>query len=105
MVARFRVDKLHVDTQAVSAPLSGPPGYWMYETSGVLRPVVEAYLNCQPMTDAQITTMRAYLRQWVAGPWLGPGVEALRAKVDGLMSRAAIEDWLDAALAEGIDPL
>jgi hypothetical protein len=85
--------------------MSGPPGYWMYETSGVLRPAIKAYLNRQPMTDAQIGAMRAYLRQWAAGPWLSPGIEALRAKVDGLMSRVAIDDWLDAALAEGIDPL
>jgi hypothetical protein len=85
--------------------MNGPPGFWMYETSGVLRPAVEAYLNRQPMTDAQIGAMRAYLRQWAAGPWFGPGIEALRAKIDGLMSRAAIDDWLDDALAEGIDPL
>jgi hypothetical protein len=30
------------------------PGYWMHETSGVLRPAVEAYLRDEPMTEAQI---------------------------------------------------
>jgi hypothetical protein len=50
------------------------------------------------MTDAQTAAMRAYLRQWIAGPWFGPGIEALRVKVDGLMSRAAgwaheYEEW------------
>jgi hypothetical protein len=30
------------------------PGYWMHETSGVLRPVVEAYLHGGPMTEADI---------------------------------------------------
>ena len=47
-----------------------------------------------------------YLRQWVAAPSPpGPGIERLRAKVDSLQSREAIDDWLDDALVEGIDPL
>lgn len=41
------------------------PGYWMNETSGVLRPAVEAYLNGTEMTPGQIVAMRGYLRQWV----------------------------------------
>lgn len=39
------------------------PGFWMNETSGVLRPAVEAYLRREPMTPNQIAAMRAYLRQ------------------------------------------
>lgn len=81
------------------------PGFWMYETSGVLRPAVDAYLNHEPMSGEQIAALRAYLRQWIAAPWIGPGIERLRTKVDGLQSREAISDWLDDALAEGIDPL
>jgi hypothetical protein len=47
-----------------------------------------------------------YLRQWVAAssppvPW----IERLRAKVDRLQSPEAIDNWLDDALVEGIDPL
>lgn len=86
-------------------PMSAPPGYWMNETSGVLRPAVEAYLNHKPMTDAQIAAMRAYLRQWIAGPWAGPRIEELRESVDGLTSRRAIVRWLDLAMDEDIDPL
>jgi hypothetical protein len=81
------------------------PGFWMDETSGVLRPAVEAYLQGAPLSDDQIAALRAYLRQWIAAPWIGPGIERLRTKVDRLQSREAIEDWLDDALAEGIDPL
>ena len=40
--------------------------YWMYETSGVLRPAIEAYFSGL-MTDQHIAAMRAYLRQWIAG--------------------------------------
>jgi hypothetical protein len=87
------------------------PGYWMYETSGVLRPAVEAYLNGEAMTDDEIAAMRAYLRQWIAGPWKAqPGAEQrildnLRLMVDGLVSRETIRIWLDQAEAISIDPL
>jgi hypothetical protein len=81
------------------------PGFWMNETSGVLKPAVEAYLNGGPMTDEQIAAMRAYLRQWIAGEWMGPSVEPLRRAIDGLTTREAIRQWLDDAYDASIDPL
>lgn len=84
------------------------PGYWIYETGGVLRPAVEAYLNHEPMTPEQISAMRAYLRQWImADVWhpMTEGLEALRQSIDGLVSRKAIDEWIDAAEAGGMDPL
>ena len=78
----------------------------MNETSGVLRPAVEAYLNHRPMTDAQVAAMRAYLRQWIAAPaWAGPDVDRLRSGLDNLTTREAIRAWLELALDMGIDPL
>jgi hypothetical protein len=82
------------------------PGYWMYETSGVLRPAVEAYLTGKEMTPEQIVAMRAYIRQWIFAPvWTGPEIESLRAMVAGITSRERLEFWLDEAEACGIDPL
>lgn len=82
------------------------PGFWMNETSGVLRPAVIAYLERRAMTGQDIAAMRAYLRQWIWAPtWSGPQVGALRQQVDTLGSREAIAKWLSAAEAEGIDPL
>ena len=78
----------------------------MNETSGLLRPAVEAYLNREPMTLFQIATMRAYLRQWIEAPtWQGAAVDRLRADVDGIFSREAITRWLMRAASAGIDPL
>jgi hypothetical protein len=77
-------------------------GYWMNETSGVLRTAVERFLEGDPLTPENIAALRAYLRQWVAGPFLG--VDRLRAGVDGLTSRKAIDEWLDEALELNIDP-
>jgi hypothetical protein len=83
------------------------PGYWVYETSGVLRPAVKAYLARDEMTPQEIAAMRAYLRQWIEkGAWARDGVvEELKRDVDGLTSRLAIQAWLDKALDVGIDPL
>ena len=90
----------------MSAPL-----YWMHETSGVLRPVIEAYLNREPLTEAEICVMRAYLRQWIyapawdANPYGTEMLAGLRDMIDSLHSRAQIETWLNKALDAGIDPL
>ena len=91
------------------------PGYWINETSGVLRPAVEAYLAGDPLSDVEIAALRAYFRQWIMAPvWdQNPHIDAdstawlagLRDGIDGLVSRAAIETWLDDAITGGIDPL
>lgn len=81
------------------------PGYWMDETSGVLRPAVERYLHREPLSGRDIAALRGYFRQWMTGAWVGPGIADLRRRVDGLDSARAINDWLDDALARGIDPL
>lgn len=82
------------------------PGFWMHETSGVLRPAVEAYLTGATMRPDQIAAMRAYLRQWIFAPvWQGDEIAELRRRVDGLTSREMISVWLGDAVACGIDPL
>jgi hypothetical protein len=91
------------------------PGYWMHETSGMLRPAVEAYLEGGKIDMAQIAALRAYLRQWINAPgWdANPHADAddraelaeLRARVDQLMSRTAIEDWINDVIDQGMDPL
>jgi hypothetical protein len=84
----------------------------MFETSGVLRPAIEAYLFTRgPLTDKQVAAIRVYLRQWIAGPWhAAPGAEArvlerLRSMVDQLDDRAKIDIWLMQANSIDIDPL
>ncbi len=83
------------------------PGYWMHETTGVLRPAVEAYLRDEPMTPEHIAAMRAYLRQWIQAPdWQGDEeLAALRIGIDRLTNREAIDDWIDLAVELGVDPL
>jgi hypothetical protein len=81
------------------------PGYWMHETSGVLRPAIIAYFHgC--MNTQDVAAMRAYLRQWISAPvWHGDGIAELREGIDGLTSADAIRAWLNNAAICGIDPL
>ena len=95
--------------------MADAPGYWMHETSGVLRPAVEAYLAGDPMLPDQIAKLRAYLRQWIMSPlwdqnphmttyhraWL----DQMRLRVGGLKDRGAIDRWLSDATGAGLDPL
>lgn len=82
------------------------PGYWKHETSGVLRPVVERYLHGETLDVAEVLTMRAYLRQWIAAPgFVGAEVEALRASVDTIVDMPSLHRWLELALDAGVDPL
>ena len=82
------------------------PGFWMYEQSGVLIPVIEAYLHGKDLDPDQIVLMRAYLRQWINAPgFTGPEIEDLRRRVDGLTSQEAIDVWIYDAVETGADPL
>jgi hypothetical protein len=82
------------------------PGYWMNETSGELRPVIENYLTGGHMTAREVAIMRVYLRLWMSSDhWRGPMIDPLRTQIDHIVDRDDIERWLDRAMNEGIDPL
>jgi hypothetical protein len=86
------------------------PGFWKYEASGVLAPVVTAYVHGRTLDEDGIKLMRAYLEQWISAPawdWHSqpPELTELRQSVVGLTSQKQIADWLWRALAIGIDPL
>lgn len=81
------------------------PGFWMNETSGVLRSAVEAFLlQDGPLTVGQIVAVRAYLRQWMAAEWCGGEVEVLRSSLEGIASRTDLSAWYHRALDANIDP-
>jgi hypothetical protein len=80
----------------------------MHEQSGLLRPVVQAYLEGDELSPAQMALMRAYLRQWICSPvWRSGGgdIDLLRATVGSLTTRRDISRWLEVAERNGVDPL
>jgi hypothetical protein len=78
----------------------------MYETSGVLRPVILAYLEGANLSGEQMALMLAYLRQWIEHPdWVGPDIDLLRATVGSLRTRHDISRWLEVAERNCLDPL
>ena len=88
------------------------PKYWQHETTGVLRPVIEAYLYGRQLGPNSMAVMRAYLRQWIMSPVWDASPHAddeelrgLRDLIDSLTTRAQIDTWLERALEIGIDPL
>jgi hypothetical protein len=87
------------------------PHYWMYETTGVLRPVIEAYFLHHEMTATQIAIMRDYLRQWIMSPawdrnpYQKVALRTLRETVEDCNTRRAIDIWLALADCVGLDPL
>ena len=94
-------------------PVSGP-GFWTYETSGVLFPAVEAFLHGHELTPEHIAALRAYLRQWINAtawdhnPYAGDKehtwLARMRARCDWLVSRQAIAEYVDELVAKAMDP-
>jgi hypothetical protein len=87
-----------------STNLTDMPGYWRNEQSGRLETAVWAYLEGDRLDEEQIALIGAYLRQWVDA-LRGPEIAALRARVEELTSRQALDRWMSDALRQGIDPL
>jgi hypothetical protein len=107
----MRVDEFdHVEFKALDAEMTQAenetgPGYWMYESSGVLRPAVERYLNGEQLSANDIVAMRTYLRQWIKkGDFRGPEIKMLRDIVDSVDTREQIKAWSDLAISAGCDP-
>jgi hypothetical protein len=80
------------------------PVFWMRETGGRLEAAVWAYLEHDRLDEEQIALIRDYLRQWIE-VMRGPEIAALRARVEELTSRQALDRWMSDALRQGIDPL
>lgn len=81
-------------------------GYWMHETSGVLAPAVQRYLEGKSLSAGDISLLRAYLKQWITrGNWKGDEeLKELRTSVDMISTRADIEQWDALADELGLDP-
>jgi hypothetical protein len=92
--------------------LSDAPKYWMHETSGVLQPVIERFLNDQRLTDQEVAIFRAYLVRWIDSPvWdqnphgTGDDLRMLRDAAKVVKNTTEIRIWLERAEQFGVDPL
>jgi hypothetical protein len=80
------------------------PVFWMHASNDRLEVAIWAYLEHDRLDEEQIALIRDYLRQWIE-VMRGPEIAALRARVDELTSREALDRWMGDALRMGIDPL
>jgi hypothetical protein len=81
------------------------PKHWANETTGVLRPVVEAYLRGEPLNATQVAVMRIYLQHWISADWGNLDVDELRQAAKRIATRTDVVKWLNMAVALGLDPL
>lgn len=83
------------------------PKYWMHESSGVLEPVVRAYLQGDDLDAGQVKLMQAYLWQWVKSPVWGPSgmLEAVRLQVSCIACSQDIDAAISAMDTLCMDPL
>jgi hypothetical protein len=78
----------------------------MNETSGLLVPVVQKYLEGEGLDRREVKIMQTYLRQWVgASSFHGREVDELRRDVEFIRTTAGLRSWLNRAVDAGIDPL
>jgi hypothetical protein len=92
--------------------MSHAPRYWMNETSGVLKPVIERFLNDQQLTDQEVSIFRAYIMQWIDSPaWDanpeggGHELRMLRDAAKVVRNTTELRLWLQRAEEFGVDPL
>ena len=68
-----------------------PPRFWMEETTGVLNEAVDAYMNGERLSPAQIDVIKIYLRQFIE-----------RAKLAGAANRRLLLSKID-KIKKGVD--
>ena len=98
----------------IPMPSAGAPQlvYWRNEVSGQLVAAVERFLSDEPLEAGHLKPLIAYLRIWAHFPgWSAEDKAALqqwRDDFDSLVAngdRNSIQQWLNAGLQLGIDPL
>lgn len=81
------------------------PIHWRHQPSPLLHAAVQAFLGGS-LTAERSAALHAYFVQWINAPgFVGPAVEDLRQRVDGLTSVATMNAWVNDAIEAGCDPL
>lgn len=74
-----------------------PPRFWMEETTGALSNAVDAYMNGERLSAAQIEAIKVYLRQFIERAVMAGGAnkKLLISKIDKLRTIADVERFAD----------
>lgn len=74
-----------------------PPRFWMEESTGVLHEAVDAYMNGERLSPAQIDVIKIYLRQYIERAKLAGAANRrlLLSKIDKLKKASDIERFAD----------
>lgn len=87
-------------------PVERPPHFWMTEQTGRLEAAVEAYLDGDPLSTAEIDLIKQYLRQYVERAVMTGDANrgALLRKIETLRSSGDIERFADQLAEVGVEP-
>lgn len=85
----------------------GQPLYWQQETSGKLKEAVLTYVDNKPLNESQILSLKLYFQQWISASAWEPTDEVidLRYSVEKIATVKDIDNWVEDAIAAGVDPL
>lgn len=74
-----------------------PPRFWMEETTGALNEAVDAYMNGERISTAQLDLIKLYLRQYMERAVLSSDAnkKLLLSKIDKLKTTADVERYAD----------
>src|SRR5262245_41737551 len=83
-----------------------PPHFWMTEQSGRLEAAVEAYLDGDALTPAELDLIKQYLRQYLERALMAGNANraALLRRLDALRSNRDIERLADELSEYGVEP-
>lgn len=78
------------------------PLYWMHETTGRMRKIVQKYFLNEPMTKSEFRVLKAYVLQWTEKPMLVP-TEYIRM-LNRAETVAELRETCEILLKHGIEP-
>jgi hypothetical protein len=83
-----------------------PPHFWMTEQSGLLEPAVEAYLNGEALSPAELDLIKQYLRQYIERAMMSGEANrgALLRRAEALRNSRDIERFADELSEYGVEP-
>jgi hypothetical protein len=95
----------------MEATPTAAPKYWKYQGNALV-PAMERFLRLDPLSERDITLIKAYLWQWIESPAWGQNASAagaralaeLRADVGKLQTITHIHNWVRLATDWGMDP-
>lgn len=97
----------HLEISSFFDRLATSPVYWYDDASPVLKQAIAAYLSKKPLSESEILSVKLYLQQFIGvTAWeITDEIINLRTSAEAIATVKDIDNWIDDANLNGIDPL